>query len=129
MESNARSTENNNNVVCSLVCWNQNILPMKFLDALPQMSKGRFRFRRQEICVLRINLICLSTILKILSFHSFIALHSTLSRLHHRLPKSFKADAISSLHLLKSIWEGNLYFGPFETIFIYIFIFRFFVIT
>ena len=43
-------------------------------------------------------------------------LHSTLSRLHHRLPKSFKADAISSLHLLKSIWEGNLYFGPFETI-------------
>ena len=58
----------------------------------------------------------LSTILKILSFHSFIALHSTLSRLHHRLPKSFKADAISSLHLLKSIWEGNVYFGPFETI-------------
>ena len=58
----------------------------------------------------------LSTKVKILSFHSFIALHLTLSRLHHRLPKSFKADAISSLHLLKSIWEGNLYFGPFETI-------------
>ena len=37
------------------------------------------------------------------SFDSFIALHSTLSRLLHRLPKSFKADAISSLHLLKSI--------------------------
>ena len=62
------------------------------------------------------NFILLSTILKILSFHSFKALHSTLSRLHHRLPKSFKADAISSLYLLKSIWEGNLYFGPFEAI-------------
>ena len=52
----------------------------------------------------------------ILSFHYFIALHLTLSRLHHRLPKSFKADAISSLHLLKSIREVNLYFGPFKTI-------------
>ena len=50
------------------------------------------------------------------SFHSFIALHSTLSRLHHRLPKSFTADAMSSLHLLKSILEGNLYFGPIEAI-------------
>ena len=40
---------------------------------------------------------------------------STYSRLHHRLPKSFNADAISSLHFLKSIREGNLYFGPLET--------------
>ena len=74
----------------------------------------------------------LSTILKILSFRSFIALHSTLSRLHHLLPKSFKADAISSLHLLKSIWEGNLYFEPFETILRILesgIIFRFPVIT
>ena len=30
--------------------------------------------------------------------------------------QTFKADAIPSLPLLKSIWEGNLYFGPFETI-------------
>ena len=58
------------------------------------------------------NFICLSTILKILSFHSLKALHSTLSHLHHR----FKAGANSSLHLLKPIWEGNLYLGPFETI-------------
>ena len=62
------------------------------------------------------NLICLSTILKILSFHSLKALQSTLSSLHHRLKKLFKTGAISSLHLLKPIWEGNLYLGPFETI-------------
>ena len=52
-----------------------------------------------------------------LSFHSFRALCSTYSRLHHRLPNSFKAAAISSLHLLKSILEGNRYFDPLEIIF------------
>ena len=31
-------------------------------------------------------------------------------------PKSFNADAISSLHLLKSIWEGNLYLATLERI-------------
>ena len=84
------------------------------------------------MCFENKDLIRLSTILKIHSFHSFIALHSTLSRLHHRLLKSFKADAISSLHLLKSIWEGNLYFGSFETILRILesgIIFRFPVIT
>ena len=49
-----------------------------------------------------------------LTFHSFRGSGSTYSRLHHRLPKSFNADAISSLHFLKSIREGNLYFGPLE---------------
>ena len=58
----------------------------------------------------------LSTIVKILLFHSLRALSSTPSRLHHRLPKSFNADAISSLHLSKLMKEGNLYFGPVETI-------------
>ena len=47
-----------------------------------------------------------------LTFHSFRALGLTLSRLHYLLPKSFNADAISSLQILKSIREGNLYFGP-----------------
>ena len=51
-----------------------------------------------------------------LTFHSFTALGLTYSRLHHRLPKSFNADAISSLHVLKSTLEGNLYFEPLETI-------------
>ena len=32
------------------------------------------------------------------------------------LAKLIKATAISSLHLLKSIREGSLYFGPFEII-------------
>ena len=50
-----------------------------------------------------------------LTFHSFKALGSKYSRLQHRLSKSFNADAISSLHILKSIREGNLYFGPLET--------------
>ena len=31
---------------------------------------------------------------------------------------SFKAAAISSLHLLNSILEGNKYFGPLEIIFL-----------
>ena len=62
----------------------------------------------------------LLNILKILSFHSFnyfSAACSTYSHLHHRLPNSFKAATISSLHLMKSILEGNLYFGPLEIIF------------
>ena len=54
-------------------------------------------------------------ILKTLTFHSFRESGSTYSRLHHRLPKSFNADAISSLHFWKSIRKGNLYFGPLET--------------
>ena len=52
-----------------------------------------------------------------LSFHSLRAAYSTYSRLHNRLPNSFKAAATSSLHLLKSILEGNRYFGPLEIIF------------
>ena len=49
------------------------------------------------------------------TFHFLRALGSTYSRLHHRLPKSFNADVSSSLHFLKLIREGNLYFGPLET--------------
>ena len=59
----------------------------------------------------------LFTSFKMLSFHSFRALCSTYSRLHHRLPNSFKAAAISFLHFFKSILEGNRYFGPLEIIF------------
>ena len=55
-------------------------------------------------------------ILKIEIFQLFKALHSTCSLRHHHLQNSFKATAISSLHLLKSIREGSLYFGPFEII-------------
>ena len=36
-----------------------------------------------------------------LTFHSFRASGSTYSRFHHRLPKSFNADAISSLHFFE----------------------------
>ena len=46
-------------------------------------------------------------------FHSFKAFHATLSHLHHQLPNSFNAEAISSLRLQ----EGKLYLGPFEAIF------------
>ena len=38
------------------------------------------------------------------------------SRLHQRLPKSFKAAAISSRHFLKSIRDGNLYLGSLQII-------------
>ena len=38
-----------------------------------------------------------STLLNTLSFHSFITLHTTLSRLHHGLPKAFKAAEINCL--------------------------------
>ena len=38
-----------------------------------------------------------------LTFHSFRALGSTYSRLHHRLPKKINADAISSLQFLKNL--------------------------
>ena len=59
----------------------------------------------------------LFTTFKMLSFRSFRALCPTNARVHHRLPNSFKAAAISSLHVLKSILEGNRYFGPLEIIF------------
>ena len=58
----------------------------------------------------------LSPILKMLNFHSFKAVGSIDSRSHQRLPKSFKAGAISSRHFLKSMRDGNMYFGPFQII-------------
>lgn len=51
-----------------------------------------------------------------LNFQFFKASGSTPSRLHQRFPNSFKEAAISSRHLLKSILNGNLYFGPLEII-------------
>ena len=53
-------------------------------------------------------------ILKIFNFQLFKALDSTCSHLHQHVQQSFKALAIVSLHLLKSIWDGNIYLGPFE---------------
>ena len=53
-------------------------------------------------------------ILKIFNFQLFKALDSTCSRLHKRVQYLFKALAIVSRHLLKSMWAGNLYLGPFE---------------
>ena len=79
------------------------------------MPESRFRFRGKRLVFCEYYLIRSPIILKMLTFHSLKALGSTYSRLHHQLPKSFNADAISSLHILKSIWEGNLYFGPLET--------------
>ena len=35
---------NNNNIVNSFICRNQEVLPMKFLDTLFQMRKNEFRF-------------------------------------------------------------------------------------
>ena len=57
------------------------------------------------------------TILKMLRFLSFRATRSTYYRLHNRLPNAFMAAGIFSLHLLKSILEGNRYFGPLELYF------------
>ena len=51
-----------------------------------------------------------------LNFQFFNALGSTYSRLHQRLPKLFKAAAISSRHFLKSMRDGNLYLGPLQII-------------
>ena len=42
------------------------------------------------------------------------ALHSTCSLQHHRLQNSL--TTVSFLHLVQSICEGSLYFGPFEII-------------
>ena len=74
----------------------------------------------------------LSIILHMLNFQFFKALDSAYPRLHQRLPKSFKAAVISSQHILKSIRDGNLYFGPlqiFERILESETIFKFPVIT
>ena len=51
-----------------------------------------------------------------LIFHSFKASGLTFFRLHQRLLKSFKEEAISLQHLGKSILEGNIYLGPLEII-------------
>ena len=47
-----------------------------------------------------------------LSFHAVKTRGSTYSRIHHRSPKSFNVDAISSQHILKSMWEENLILDP-----------------
>ena len=61
-------------------------------------------------------IIRVSTIFKMLIFHSFNASGSTFSHLHKQLLKSFKEAAISLRHLGKSILEGHLYSGPLEII-------------
>ena len=69
--------------------------------------------------LLALNVLLLPKDLAIIIFILFKALRepsSTPSRLHHGLPNSFNADAISSLHLSKLMKEGNLYFGLLETI-------------
>ena len=75
---------------------------MKILDTLFKMTKRRFRFRGQKMCITRENEIRVSIILKMLIFHPFKASGSTFSRLHQRLLKSFKEAAISLRHLEKS---------------------------
>ena len=49
------------------------------------------------------------------TFHVFKAWAAACCRLHHRSPKSFNVDVISSLYFLKSVLEGNLYFRLLET--------------
>ena len=58
----------------------------------------------------------LSIILDVLNFQSFKALGSTYSHLHQRLPKSFKAAAITSRNVLKLMRGGHLYLGPLQII-------------
>ena len=45
----------NNNFVGGFICRNQDILPMKFLDTLFQMSKREFRFRGLKIKVIQVK--------------------------------------------------------------------------
>ena len=41
---NVVQPSNNNNVVCSFICWNQDVLPMKFLDTRFQITIINLRF-------------------------------------------------------------------------------------
>ena len=43
---NILQSSNNYNIVSSFICWNQNIVHMKILDASFKVMKRRFRFRR-----------------------------------------------------------------------------------
>ena len=45
----------NNNIVGGFICRNQDILPMKYLDNLFQMSKREFRFRGYKFKVIQIK--------------------------------------------------------------------------
>ena len=38
-------SSNNYNIVCSFICWNQNIVHMKILDTSFKMMKRRYRFK------------------------------------------------------------------------------------
>ena len=56
----------------------------------------------KDQCFVNIDLYIHTLLLEMLSIiYSLNALHSTLSPLHHRLPKSLSADAISSLPLFE----------------------------
>ena len=46
---------NNNTIVSSFICRNQDVLPIKFLDTLFQMPKSEFMFRGKKIKVIRVK--------------------------------------------------------------------------
>ena len=48
-------SSNNYNIVSSFICWNQNIINMKILDTSFKMTKRRFRFRGQKVCITRVK--------------------------------------------------------------------------
>ena len=49
---NVMKMSNNNNIVSSFICRNQDVLPMKFLF---QMPKREFRFSGERIKVIRVK--------------------------------------------------------------------------
>ena len=52
---NIIQSSNNYNIVSSFICWNQNINHMKILDTSFKMTKRRFRFRGQKMCIKRVK--------------------------------------------------------------------------
>ena len=50
---NIIQSSNNYNIVSSFICWNQNIVHRKILDTSFKMTKRRFRFREQKMCITR----------------------------------------------------------------------------
>ena len=49
---NIIQSSNSYNIVSSFICWNQNIVHMKILDTSFKMTKRRFRFRGQQMCIM-----------------------------------------------------------------------------
>ena len=89
---------NNNIIVCGLVCWNQCRTFFLWNSWIPcsKFLQDDLGFGGKTLVFCEYTFIRLSTIVQTLLYQTLRAQFSTPSCLHHRLPKSFNEDLLST---------------------------------